>query len=289
MGEFVNGEFVPGSQGENLYAGTPAGARGHTTEPLARRDLHERAKQLVAPAGPRTGDPPPAPFDAWGSKGERRDLTRAAEFVAGMDGDHAQQYWRWLAGEQAELDATVGPAEDGREEQDEKLWLTLDLADRVDARTAELVEDQREFVAWATDQAGSQAELLRWLGQQDDQQAALHELAEEYIADLYATEQWAAWIADTFGDDALDRINELPDDARDEALSHLAESVCRRGRRRIRRRPRGLTIAARVVAACYRVQANGALARFQAAMPKLRSGRAPRGGLASDRPARINA
>lgn len=73
------------------------------------------------------------------------------------------------------------------------------------------------------------AELLRWLGQQDDQQGALQELAEEYVVDLNATEQWTAWIAHTFGEDALDRINELPDDDRDEALSHLAELFAAEG------------------------------------------------------------
>src|SRR3954454_17199457 len=123
MGEFdaSTGTFVPGSRGDDPYVGVQAGVRGRGPEPMPRRDLHERAKQMVPPSLPRDDAPPPAPFDGWGSKAERRTLTRAAEVVAGMDADTAEQYREWIADARAELDATVGPAESGRAEQDEKL------------------------------------------------------------------------------------------------------------------------------------------------------------------------
>jgi hypothetical protein len=48
-------------------------------EPIKAADLRERAKQLM-PAGPRDREPLPSTFDSWGSKSERRELQKAAEF-----------------------------------------------------------------------------------------------------------------------------------------------------------------------------------------------------------------
>ena len=47
------------------------------------------------------------------------------------------------------------------------------------------------------------------------------------MAEFDATEQWTAWIAHTFREGAMDRINELPDDGSDEA--HLAELFAAEG------------------------------------------------------------
>ena len=155
MGGYFDGErWVPSSEVPDPRAGARAGVNAPERGPLGSAGLKEQAKLMMPSPGPRQGGPPPSALDV-GSEKDRRDLTRAGEFVASMSGDQAQQYSSWLAGEMAQLDEQVGPAEDIRQEHAEKMSLTLDLADETEAAAAEGAEAQLAFYAWAMEQSAA--------------------------------------------------------------------------------------------------------------------------------------
>lgn len=149
-------------------------------------------------------------------------------------------YRDWLAGEQAELDATVGKAEDAREEHAEKIALTLDLADHVEDETAELVEDQRDVMRWAAEAFGGPEALDRWISKQgdaDDQRDALTELAELYVSGDGAIEDaddsepteadniaFSDFVGGAIGEEGIAQLNTLPDAEYDEAIADLSEA-----------------------------------------------------------------
>jgi hypothetical protein len=182
MGYFDSetGEYVTGARAVHPTTGVRAGAGPPRSEPIRRKGLRQMAKQLVPAGAPREAKA--STFDV-GSQKDRRDLGRAATFVASMDGDQAGQLREWLAAEQAELEKNAGPAEDGRHVHDEKVFLVNDLADDVEAKAAEGAEAQLAFYEAAMEAFGGREELFAWVDQQDDPQAAIVELAEEYLLD----------------------------------------------------------------------------------------------------------
>jgi hypothetical protein len=230
MGHFdaATGTYSTESPDGDLYVGTPAGVRGRGREPLARRGLNERAKQLVPGRGRREGDPPPSPFDGWGSKADRRDLTKASEFVASLESEHAEQLGTYLDAEQAELDK-AGEAEDGRQLADERIKLILDLDERTEARAGEMVESPLAFLDWASAEFGGDEQLQAYLDQQEDPQEALVELAAEFLegGDEEPTEgdlAYGEWLAETIGEEGIAQLQQMGDEEFQEANAHLAEA-----------------------------------------------------------------
>jgi hypothetical protein len=181
MGYFDSetGEYVTGARAVHPTTGVRAGAGPPRSEPIKRKGLRQMAKQLVPAGAPREAKP--SQFDV-GTQQDRRDLGRAAEFIASMDGDQAGKLQEWLAAEQAELERNAGPAEDARQEHQEKVFLVNDLADDVEAQATEGAEQQLAFLQDTIEAFGGQEKLGDWLAQQDDANRALVELAEEYLA-----------------------------------------------------------------------------------------------------------
>jgi hypothetical protein len=228
VGYFDGEHYVTGSQLAHEGAGTRAGVRQREREPIKRPHIKQQAKLLVPASGPRDGDYPTSRFDV-GSKADRRDLTRAAEFVASMDGDQAEKYREWLAAEMGELEKNVGPADDGRQEHAERMSLTLDLADDVEQQAAEGAEAQLEFYAWAMEQFGGREEFFKWADEQDDPKAAMAKLAEEYLVGQEEGEDaaredgehdgkpsdadiaFSAWVTETIGEHGIAQLSRLGD------------------------------------------------------------------------------
>jgi hypothetical protein len=181
MGYFDSetGEYVTGARAVHPTTGVRAGAGPPTSEPIKRKGLRQMAKQLIPAGAPREAKP--STFDV-GTTQDKRALGRAATFVASMDGDQAGQLREWLAAEIAQLDKNAGPAEDGRQVHDEKVFLVNDLADDVEAQATEGAEQQLAFLQDTIEAFGGHKKLGDWLAQQDDANQALVELAEEYLA-----------------------------------------------------------------------------------------------------------
>ena len=220
------GTYVPGAQAPDGHEGKPAGSRALQPKPFDRTALKQAAKQYFPQRvpGQRKGETPLSRLGAGSlSRSARRDLQRATEVYASLDPEQVQQLSSSMATVFDELDRTVGPAESLSEEGEEHVAFVNEFADDVEARTEELVEDQQAFMAWAEEQAGGWRELSAWVEQQDDPGAALHELAEEYVAERQNDADFTDFVAEVLGEDGIEQLAELSDADRTEALGHLAD------------------------------------------------------------------
>jgi hypothetical protein len=112
-------------------------------------------------------------------------------------------------------------------------------AHAVEQQAAEGAEAQLAFYAWAIDQFGGRDEFFKWADEQDDPQAAMVELAEEYLlegqndaeedgegdeepsdADLAFSE----WVSETVGEEAIAQLSRLSDAEYGQAMGELGEA-----------------------------------------------------------------